>query len=400
MPDILLPLSVLCLVILLMIVILRRWKQPYLVAYILAGLVLGPQVAGVFKEPAAIETLGQIGMLLLMFFLGIEIEIPDNRSLLTQPLIAQSIKTALSIGVALLAGYFQHWNTGNVLLLTVLLMFNSTAVVTDMLRKNGQLNSNSGKIMLNILLLQDVLAGPVFAAMHLAAGGRVQWLRLSLSLACCGLLFLLLRGIRNRNLLQWNVAKVVQEDRELQVFLGVFICCGFALLASGAGLPASLGSFAAGLYLGRTDGFHWLGDALRPFEVFFVALFFVSVGLRLDVSYIVAHWRSVVTLTIGVLMINSLVSAVVFRVMGHRWLSALQTGALLSQTGEFGLIACSIAFEGGIIGGGFYKTSLAVTGLALLLSTGWVGILRRLTARIFHTKIQKSGYDNDILYRA
>lgn len=400
MPDVLLPLSVLCLLILLMIVILRRWKQPYLVAYILAGLVLGPQVAGVFKEPAAIETLGQIGMLLLMFFLGIEIEIPDNRSLLTQPLIAQSIKTALSVAVALLAGYFLRWNVGNVLLLTVLLMFNSTAVVTDMLRKNGQLNCNSGKLMLNILLLQDVLAGPVFATMHLAAGPPVGGIRMSLSLACCGLLILLLRGIRNRNLLKWNLAKAVEEDRDLQVFLGVFICLGFALLASAVGLPASLGSFAAGLYLGRTDGFHWLGDALRPFEVFFVALFFVSVGLRLDISYIKAHWHGIAALTFGVLMINSLLSAVVFRVMGHRWLSALHTGALLSQTGEFGLIACSIAFEAGIIANSFYKTCLAVTGLALLLSTVWVGILRRLTDHLSHSAKQKSEYDNDILYRA
>jgi CPA2 family monovalent cation:H+ antiporter-2 len=78
MSDVLLPLSVLCLVILLMILILRRWRQPYLVAYILAGLVLGPQITGVFREPAVIETLGQIGVLLLMFFLGIEIEIPDS----------------------------------------------------------------------------------------------------------------------------------------------------------------------------------------------------------------------------------------------------------------------------------------------------------------------------------
>src|ERR1700743_3008403 len=103
MPNVLFPLSVLCLVILLMMLILRRWRQPYLVAYILAGLMLGPQVTGVFKEPVAIETLGQIGVLLLMFFLGIEIEIPDTRSLLTQPLVAQLIKSALSIAAAMLA---------------------------------------------------------------------------------------------------------------------------------------------------------------------------------------------------------------------------------------------------------------------------------------------------------
>jgi CPA2 family monovalent cation:H+ antiporter-2 len=400
MPIVLFPLSVLCLVILLLILMLRRWRQPYLGAYILAGLLLGPQVIAVFKEPAAIEALGQIGILLLMFFLGIEIEIPDNRSLLTQPLIAQLIKTALSVAVALLAGYFLHWGTGNKLLLAVLLTFNSTAVVTDMLRKNGQLHSNSGKILLNMLLLQDVLAGPLFAAMSWQSGHPAGWLRLFLSLGCCGLLFLLLRGIRNRNLLQWQWIKDMEGDHELQVFLGFFICLGFALMATAAGLPASLGSFAAGLYIGRIHGFHWLGAALRPFEVFFVALFFVSVGLRLDVAYIIAHWSSIAVLTLAVLLINSLLSAIVFRVMGHRWLSALHTGALLSQTGEFGLIACSLAYEAGIIAGGFYKICMAVTGLALLFSTGWVTILRRVTFRIYHNNRQERGHENDILYRA
>ncbi|MBS1662220.1 MAG: cation:proton antiporter [Bacteroidetes bacterium] len=381
MPDILFPLSVMCLVILSMMLILRRWSQPYLVAYILAGLMLGPQVTGIFEEPAAIEMLGQIGVLLLMFFLGMEIEIPDNRSLLTQPLIAQTIKTVLSAGAAMLAGYVLDWGIGNRILFGVLLLFNSTAVVTDMLRRNGELNSTMGMIVLNMLLLQDVLAGPVFAAMQVGAGHEIEWVRLTFSLGCCGLLFLLLSSIRNRRLFQWQAVRGLEEDHDLQVFLGVFVCLGFALLASGTGLPASLGSFGAGLYLGRTRGFHWLGDTLRPFRVFFVALFFVSVGLRLDPHYIGGHWPVVAALTFGVLVINSLLSAFVFRLMGYRWMEAFHTGALLSQTGEFGLIACSIAFEAGIVPGSFYKTCVAVTGLALLLSTGWVSVLHRFIYR-------------------
>jgi CPA2 family monovalent cation:H+ antiporter-2 len=400
MSDVLLPLSVLCLVILLMILILRRWRQPYLVAYILAGLVLGPQITGVFREPAVIETLGQIGVLLLMFFLGIEIEIPDNRSLLAQPLIAQFIKTVLSIAVAALAACFLHWGTGNSLLLAVLLLFNSTAVVTDMLRRNGELHSTMGKIVLNMLLLQDVLAGPIFAAIQLTAGQGFNWMRLLFPLGCCGLLFLLLRAIRNQNLFQWKAAKGLEDDHDLQVFLGAFICLGFALLASRTGLPAPLGSFAAGLYLGKSAGFHWLGNMLRPFHIFFVGLFFVSIGLQLDPRYIGAHWVSILALTLGVLLINSLLSAVVFRLMGHQWLPALHTGALLSQTGEFGLIACSIAYHSGIISGEFYKTCVAVTGLALLLSTGWVKILRRMIEGRDHKKKQNTKHGNDILYRA
>jgi len=399
MPDILFPISILCLVILLMILVLKRFRQPYLVAYILAGLLLGPSVSGVFGEARAIEDLGQIGVLLLMFFLGIELEIPDNRSLLTQPVIAQLIKTVLSIFVAMVAGYLLHLKAGNAFLLSVLLLFNSTAVVGEMLRKNGEIHTTMGKIVLNMLLFQDVLAGPTFAAMQLAAGKPAEWTRTVLSLGCCGLFLLLLRSIRNRKLFQWREAGDLEKDHDLQVFLGAFICLGFAFLAAKAGLPPSLGSFAAGVYLGRTRGFHWLGNTLRPFQVFFAALFFVSIGLRLDPQFIREHWQTVLSLTFGVLLINGLLSAVGFRLMGHHWMLSLHAGALLSQTGEFGLVACSIAYDTGAITSGFYKTCVAVTGLALLLSTAWVNILRRIIEKGKDRHKQNIDYDNDLLYR-
>lgn len=399
MPKVLLAFSLLSLVILLMILILRRLRQPYLVAYILAGLLLGPNCIGVFKTPDTIETLGQVGVLLLMFFLGLEIEIPDNRSLLTQPVIAQVIKTALSVAVALTAGYLLHWETGSIFLLMLLLIFNSTAVVTELLRRNGELQTSMGKIVLNILLIQDVLAGPLFALMQFGAAKTISWYREILSIACCILVLLLLRAIRNRNVFHWQATQGVEDDHDLQVFLGVFVCLGFALIVSRTGLPASLGSFAAGLFLGRSRNFHWLGNTLRPFRVFLVALFFVSVGLRLDTGYIVTHWRTVFSLTVGVLSINSILSALVFRFLGHGWLRSLHTGALLSQTGEFGLIACSLAYETGIITNNFYKICVAVTALSLLLSTAWVGILRRLIDGGRHNQ-QNVRYENDIFYRA
>ncbi len=378
MHDILFPVSVMCLLILLLIFLLKKLHQPYLIAYIVAGLLLGPQVTGIFADPDSIAVLGEIGVLLLMFFLGMEIEIPDKRSLLLRPVIAQGIKTVLSFAGALLAGILMHWKTGNILILTILLVFNSTAVVSEFLRKTGELYTPMGKIVLNILLLQDVMLAPVFTLFQFIGKPCTGLVTVIPSIGECILIFFLLRAIRNGNLFQWPVWKEMEQDHDLQVFTGAFICLGFALLASSAGLSGPIGSFAAGIYISRANAFHWLGNVLRPFKVFFVALFFVSVGLMLDVNYIKENYTIILAITILFMLINSLLSAIIFRLLGYSWQNSLSAGALLSQTGELGLLACSIAYRTGIINESFFKMTFAVTGLTLLFSTVWMMILRRL----------------------
>ena len=366
-----------CVVILLLIVLLKKLRQPYPIAYIVAGFLLGPQAGQVFTGADNITSLGEIGVLLLMFFLGMEIEVPDNRSLLLQPLIAQGTKMLLSIACIWVAGLILHWRPGNMLILAILLIFNSTAVVSEFLRSNNELNTMIGKVVLNILLLQDIMLAPAFTFFRIMGKEPIQTVPFIASIAGCILLFLLLRAVRNRNLFQLPVWRDLERDHDLQVFTGAFICIGFALVATYMGLSGPVGSFAAGIYLGRTRVFHWLGQVLRPFKVFFVALFFLSIGLMLDLRYIREHYLLIGGVSILVLFINSILSAAVFRLLHYSLADSFYAGALLSQTGELGLLACSIAYKAGIINEGFFKAALAITGLSLLLSTAWISVLRR-----------------------
>jgi CPA2 family monovalent cation:H+ antiporter-2 len=167
MHQVLLSVSIMCVVILLLILLLRRYNQPYLFAYIIAGIILGPQVTGVFSSVEETVSLGDLGILLLMFFLGIEINIPDKRNDLRIPVVAQLIRTLVSLAFAFVIGKFLHWKFENSLLIAILLVFNSTAVVFEFLKKNGELQTFSGKIVLNILVLQDLLIGPVLTIFKL-----------------------------------------------------------------------------------------------------------------------------------------------------------------------------------------------------------------------------------------
>lgn len=149
--------SILCLTTLGMMFILKKFNQPYLIAYIMVGIILGPHISSVFKDPEQTETIGEIGILLLMFFLGMEINVPDNKSLLIKPVVAQLIKIILSIGCAFLIGYFAGLSLTSIGLIAVLFIFNSTAVVSEFLNKHQILKTTFGIMILNILIFQDLL---------------------------------------------------------------------------------------------------------------------------------------------------------------------------------------------------------------------------------------------------
>jgi CPA2 family monovalent cation:H+ antiporter-2 len=378
MHEMLFSVCLMSLLILLLIFLLKRLDQPYLVAYILAGILLGPHMAGVFTDTQTVSGLGEIGILLLMFFLGMDIDIPDQKSLLLQPLIAQGMKIVFSLLLVLALGFWLHWQAAQVTLLSVILIFNSTAVVSIFLKKNGELHTRAGQLTLNILLLQDILLAPVLTLLQFLGHEQASLVHLASSVACCILLFLLLRAIRNRKLYQWRLWRDIGRDHELQVFTGALICFGFALLADKAGLSGPVGSFAAGIYIGRARAFQWLEIALKPFQVFFTALFFVSVGLTLDLAYLKANFWPVGSATLLLLLSNSFLSSLVFRLLKLPWKSSLYAGALLSLPGEFGILACSLAFRLGIIDAGFFKAGIAVTVLSLLCATVWMTLLRRM----------------------
>lgn len=378
MSNVLFGVCLMSLLILLLIFLLKRFNQPYLVAYILAGVLLGPGMAGVFNDTTTISNLGDVGILLLMFFTGMEIDIPDRKSLLLKPLVAQGMKVLFSLMLVFAMGCLLHWTYGQIVLLSIVLIFNSTAVVSVLLRQNKELHSSAGQLTLNVLLLQDVLLAPVLTLFQLAGSQAISPWRLLTSAICCILLFLLLRASRNKNLIQWRLWKDIAQDHELQVFTGAIICFGFACLAELSGLSGPVGSFAAGIYIGRIHAFGWLEKALKPFQVFFTALFFVSIGLNIDLIYVRANFWLIGTATLLLLLSNSLLSALVFRLLALPWKSSFYAGALLSLPGEFGILACTLAHRMGIIDTSFFKAGVAVTALALLGATLWITLLKKL----------------------
>jgi len=376
MNPVIFAISLACLVILLLIFLLKKIGQPYLVAYMIAGILLRPLTSNLLPANMEMEQVGQLGLLFLMFFLGMEMKIPDERSLLLKPVIAQGIKMLLSLGFAFLLGYLFRLGICYTLTRAALFNFNSTAVVGEYLTRNNELSSAFGTIILNILLLQDLMVAPTTALFRFMGAGAISISKLLIAFVVSLVILILLRAVRHRSFLQAKALNGLKNDHDLQVFLGLLLSLGFGVLAELAGLSSAIGSFVAGLCIGRTVAFDWLEHALKPFRIFFVALFFMSIGLQFDPAYLFQHGGIILGGALLVLISNSALSAAVFRLLGYNWQQSLYGGALLAHTGEFGLLACSMAYQLHIIDSEFYKTTIAITGTTLILSATWINVLK------------------------
>ncbi|MDQ0595075.1 Kef-type K+ transport system membrane component KefB [Chryseobacterium ginsenosidimutans] len=193
MNELLSSICILSLTLLILGFILKKFNQPYLIAYIIAGVLLGPHMTGVFSNVEEIEVIGELGILLLMFFLGLEINIPNKRHLIIKPLIAQGMKVFLGFGFALLIGYFLNLDPKSITLIAVLFFFNSTAVVTEFLKKYNILNTAFGSTIFNILLLQDILLAPVLTLLKVWSGEQFTVLNFILPVAMCIAIFSFLK---------------------------------------------------------------------------------------------------------------------------------------------------------------------------------------------------------------
>lgn len=362
---------ILCMTTLGLMFLLKRLNQPYLIAYIIAGVLLGPYVLKLFNNTEEIEIIGEIGILLLMFFIGMEINIPSKKSLIIKPILAQGIKIVLSFLFAYCIGKILDLNNKSVLLIAILFTFNSTAVVVEFLKKHGTLHTAFGIVILNILLLQDLLLAPTLTVLKFWNGENFNIFNFVLPLAICIAIFLIFRKIRHIRQIKFS-STFLENDHDLQVFSGLFICLGFGLVAETVGLSAALGSFIAGVLVGKVQAFNWLEHSLMPFKVFFVSLFFVSIGLRLDIHYLLSNYKLIVIGTLVVLISNSIMSAIFFRLLHFKWRDSFYGGALLSQTGEFGILALSIAYKTNMVEYELYKAGLGITCLSLLFSTLWI----------------------------
>ena len=359
--------------------LLRRFHQPLIVAYLLAGVVLGPHVTGFLPSGHVVDRLGALGVLLLLFFVGMEISPVALVARWRVAVLGTALQVGISVACVALVGFFVDWPWPRIVLLGFVISLSSTAVVMKLLQQTRGDDPEVAKDVTAVLLAQDMAVVPMLIVINLFHGESVSGVTLATqSVGALGVVALVY-WVGRRDTIHLPFGRAMDTDPDLQVFVALLFCFGFAVLASVLQISAALGAFLAGILIGaarETKTFH---ERLKPFEVVFVASFFVSIGVLIDLEFLVAEWGMLAALVLIVFVTNTGINALALRLLGVPWRRGLHGASLLAQIGEFSFVLALVGYQANIIGDFAYQTTILVISLSLLVSPAWIALVARGT---------------------
>lgn len=350
------------------IYVFHRLGIPNIVGFLIAGALAGPHGLGLVSGVHEVELMAEVGVVLLLFTIGLEFSIKDLMQIKDVVFIGGAVQVlgamALGAGVGHLLGL--SWNTE--IFVGFLLALSSTAIVLNLLQERSALDTPAGRICLAILIFQDIAVVPMMLAVPFLAGDHVNgadmWLMLQKGLAAVAALLVL-----GRWLAPWAMAKVAStRSREMFLISVVTMCLGVAALTWWAGLSLALGAFAAGLIISSSPfGLQAVGSIL-PMRDLFTSIFFISMGMLVEPAYFVHNPVLVLTLTALVLILKQASTGVAVLFLGHGLRVAGSTALSIGQIGEFSFVLAQIGLSAKLLDSNGYNLFLATAIMTMVLT--------------------------------
>src|SRR2546429_2826230 len=354
---------------LLVILVFHRLKLPALPGFIVAGVLLGPNALGLVSDVHQVESLAEVGVILLLFTIGIEFSLSRLREMGRQVVIGGGAQVLLTVGLsaAVAAALGLAWPVA--VLVGFLVAWRSTAIVLRGLADKGEIDTPHGRLATGVLIFQDLCVVPMMLVLPFLAGAAgggaagLVWALAKAGLVVAGVL-VLARTVVPR------VLSEIVKTRSRELFLIAVILVGTltALGTAAAGASLALGAFLAGLVISESDYGHQAMAELLPFRDVFISLFFVAVGMLVQLEFLREH---PVLALVGVAVImggKALLAAVGPAVMGYSGRVALLAGLAVSQIGEFSFVLAREGRGTGLLSEGLYQTFLAVAVLTMLVT--------------------------------
>jgi CPA2 family monovalent cation:H+ antiporter-2 len=359
--------------------ILQRLRQPAIVGYIVAGVVLGPSGFDLFPDRAPIETLAELGVLLLLFVIGMELSLRAFRRVLRLALLGAGAQIALSIGAMLVVMQFFERSVETAVVMGFVVALSSTAVAIKLLEDIGELRTAIGRTAIGVLIAQDLALVPMLLVVDGLAGGAgidlAGYLKLFLAV---GLLAAMIALLTRRSRVGLPFAHAMHGDVELAAVTALAYCFGAALVSALLGLSPAYGAFLAGLWIGNSTARAPLLAAARPIQGALLMVFFVSIGLLLDLGFIWDHLAEVMSILLVVTLLKTMMNVAVLRLLREPWPRAWIVGVSIGQIGEFSFVLVAAAVGAGLVLDTGGRIAVSVIALSLMLSPLWLILARRL----------------------
>lgn len=373
------------------IVLFRRLRLPAIVAYLAVGVVLGPQVFAAVEGGPVLRLLGEIGVALLLFTIGLEFSLSQLRAMRT--MLLQLGGGQVLIGTA--AGALIAWYSGipweAAVIVGGALALSSTAIVVKQLTDQLELKTDHGRISVGVLLFQDLAAVPFIVVIPILArsnGDLAGPLLLALLKGIAALVILLAAG-------RWLLRPLFHEvassrSAELFTITVVLVSLAAAWGTAMLGLSLALGAFLAGMMLGETEYRHQIENDIRPIRDLLVGLFFIAVGMGLNFREVIADWLIVLILVVGLIVGKGGVVYLLGRATGASRGTAMRAGLILGQGGEFSIAVLTLAMLTGLLSLRQGQPILAAVVITMLVAPLLIRRSDAIVGRIGATGVSKT----------
>lgn len=357
-----------------------RLKIAPLVGFLLAGILAGPSGLGLVHDMSNIEMLAEIGVVLLLFTIGIEFSLRELLQLRRIVIFGGGLQLSItSLAVAFIF-IFLGSSRETAVFLGLLVALSSTAIVLKLLQEKGEIYSLHGRTSLGILIFQDIAAVVIILLIPLLAGTpETEKSFLELLLQGLGLVLFTIFSARYAvPFVMFQVAKT--RNNELFLLSVVAIGLSVAWLTSMVGLSLALGAFLAGLIISESEySIQALGN-LIPFRDMFMSIFFVSIGMMLDLNFLIDHLPLILAATLAVLVLKTAANSLSTFLIGFPMHTMILVGLSLSQVGEFSLILAKVGLTNGLISSEIYQEFLDVAVLSMALTPFIIGMGHQTTS--------------------
>lgn len=375
------------------VVICNTFKIPFLIGYLLTGVVLSPNNSPLLGEAHEVEMYAEIGVVLLLFSVGLEFSFSNLKKLKKYVLLGGLFQMAFTIAITAILLGLMSMSMEESIFWGFVTSLSSTAIVIKVLQDKMMLGKEHGRIILSYLLFQDIALVPLmlFTPILAGAGGdpltEVGMLIVKL-LVMVGLALVLAKWT-----IPWFLRKIMTlQSQEVFLIATILIVTGIALLTSYLGLSLSLGAFLAGLIIAETDYNKIAISCFVPFRYVFICFFFISMGMLLDYHIFITDWPAILFWLVFILLVKVVAGLLASLALKVSWKTSLIIGLSIAQIGEFSFVLSKTGQELGLITQSSYHIFLAVAILTMALAPILVSNaepLQRYLHKIFHFKKTK-----------
>jgi CPA2 family monovalent cation:H+ antiporter-2 len=361
-------------------ILLEKFKQPAIIGYILAGVILGPSFFGFIENRESVMALAELGVLMLLFVVGMELNLRSFVKIWHISIGCMALQVVGGLAIAFPLAHLFNWPLNLALLLSFVFALSSTAVAVKMLDTIGELKTATGRLTIGVLVAQDLAIVPMILVVrglqpdeHLDITMMIAKIVISV-----GLLAILVWYLSRRERIQLPFLRIAAGNTDLAPLMGLTFCFGAAAVAGLSGLSAAYGAFLAGLVLGNSQKRQVLIDRMTPIYSVLMMIFFLSIGLLLDLNFIWQNLGKVLMILFFITLGKTALNISILHLLRQPWTISFLSGVVLAQLGEFSFLLSTVGQEVGIVDDYGNNLIVSLTVLSLILSPIWLTTAKRI----------------------